>query len=397
MFAEDPLSLTAVVLALVAGIFFLSRLQRLSRLFEFVPPVLWCYFVPMLLTTFGVLPPSSPVYEWMSSYGLLVALFLLMATADVRAILKLGPRAGLMMLAGTLGIVVGGIVAFALFKGLLPEDSWMGFGALSGSWIGGTANMVAVKEGLGAPDSVLAPIIVVDTVVGYGWMFLLLAGTRIQHRFDAWTKADPDLIARLEATDFGSVQPRPTSTADLALVVGLAFGAAVFFKWLSTQTPTLDMAWGGRDVTIISRSTWAILYTVTAGLALSFTRVRRLEEVGAASVGNLALYVLLATIGAQADLRKVAEFPAYILVGAVWLSIHIGLMVLAAKLLRAPLFLLATASMANVGGAASAPIVASTYHRTLAPVGLVMAVAGYILGIYFGFFTANMLGLIAGR
>lgn len=393
---QDPLSLVTFLLVLVAGIFFLSRVQRLGKLFEFVPPVLWCYFVPMLLTTVGVLPPSSAVYDWMSGYGLLVALFLLMVTSDVRAILRLGPRAGLMMLAGTLGIVIGGVVAFSVFKGLLPSDAWMGFGALSGSWIGGTANMVAVKEGLGAPDSVLAPIIVVDTVVGYGWMGLLLFLSRYQHRFDAWTKADPALLARLETTDFGSVEKRPTSTGDLAMIVGLALGAAVLAKLLAGDTPTLDVAWGGRDVTIISRSTWAILFIVTAGLALSFTPVRRLDEVGASAVGNYALYALLATIGAQADLAKVAEFPAYMLAGVLWLAIHAGIMAAAAKLLRAPLFLLATGSMANVGGAASAPIVATTYHRTLAPVGLVMAVAGYILGIYFGFLTAQILGLIAG-
>jgi len=155
------------------------------------------------------------------------------------------------------------------------------------------------------------------------------------------------------------------------------------------------MAWGGRDVTIISQSTWAILFVVTAGLAFSFTPVRKLDEVGGSAVGNYALYALLATIGAQADLAKVAEFPAYMLAGVLWLAIHVAVMLVVARLLRAPLFLLATASMANVGGPASAPIVATTYHRTLAPVGLVMAVAGYILGIYAAFFTAQMMGLIA--
>lgn len=392
---QDPLTLVAFLLALVAAIFYLSRLAAMQRVFAVVPPVLWCYFVPMLLTTVGVLPPSSPVYAWMSAYGLLIALFLLMVTSDVKAILRLGPRAGLMMLGGTLGIVVGGIVAFAVFKRFLPGDAWMGFGALSGSWIGGTANMVAVKEGLGAPDSVLAPIIVVDTVVGYGWMGLLLFLARFQHRFDRWTRADPALLARLEATDFGSVEKRPTTTADLAIIGGLALGAAVLFKLLSAQTPPLSMAWGGRDVTIISQSTWAILFVVTAGLAFSFTPVRKLDEVGGSAVGNYALYALLATIGAQADLAKVAEFPAYMLAGVLWLAIHVAVMLVVARLLRAPLFLLATASMANVGGPASAPIVATTYHRTLAPVGLVMAVAGYILGIYAAFFTAQMMGLIA--
>ncbi len=392
----DPVALAALLVAVVGAIFAASRLTGLARLFAVVPPVLWCYFVPMLLRTAGALPASSPVYDGMSSYGLLVALFLMMLSIDLRAIRALGWRPLALMLVGTIGIVLGGIVAYLAFRSFLPDDAWMGLAALSGSWIGGTANLVAIKEGIGAPDSVIAPIIVVDTVVGYGWMAVMLALTGFQKRFDKWVGADPRLAADLEARATDPTLERvPSTTADLALLLALGLGAAVGSRLLAAGIPPLQVPMQGEMVTVISTSTWAILLTVTAGLALSFTRMRRLESVGAGALGYYALYLLLSTIGAQADLAKIGEFPAYMGAGVVWMLVHILVLFIGARLMQAPLFLAATASMANVGGVASAPIVASAYNRALAPVGVLLGVTGYILGIYFGFLTASLLAYLS--
>ncbi len=356
--------------------------------------MLWCYFVPMLLSTTGLLPRASGLYDAMSSVGLLVALFLLTVTVDVRAILRVGPRALAMLLAGSLGIVIGGPVVFLLFRHALPPDAWMGLAALSGSWIGGTANMVAVKEGLGAPDGVIAPIIVVDTIFAYGWMGILLFLSTQQARVDRWLRADRrTLDAFTDAAQAADAEQRPDpafTTANMALVLGAGVAAAALARWASTGLPPI-----GDPVVIISRSTWAILLTVTAALGLSFTRVRRLDDAGASPLGYYALYVLLATIGAQADVRAVTSFPAYMLAGAVWMGVHVVVLFAAAWLLRAPLALVATGSMATVGGPASTPIVAGTYHRALAPVGLLLAIASNVLGIYLSFFCASVLGWLA--
>ena len=182
---------------------------------------------------------------------------------------------------------------------------------------------------------------------------------------------------------------RPASIPDLAVIIGLAFAAAVLSRHLGDALPSLG------DPTIISGSTWAVLIVVTIGLALSFTKLRQLERPGASRVGYLALYLLLTGIGAQADLAKVLEAPLYVLAGVFWISIHIAVLFLAARLFKAPLFFVATGSMANVGGAASAPIVAGVYLPALAPVGLLMAVAGYILGIYAAFFCTYLISLVA--
>jgi uncharacterized membrane protein len=296
-----------------------------------------------------------------------------------------------MMLTGTVGVIVGAPVAYLLFGGLLPPDAWKGFAALSGSWIGGTANLVAIKESVGAPDDIMSPIIIVDTVVGYGWMAVLLFLSNWQQRFDTRIGARTDAVAetnrRLQELD---TRRAPLDLRMAIVIIGLGFAGAVAGVAAGARLPPVG------SPTIISGTTWAVLIVVTAGLALSFTPLRRLEIAGASRLGYAALYLLLTAIGAQADLAAVLDAPLYLAAGVVWIGIHVALLFAMARVLRAPLFFVATGSMANIGGAASAPIVASVYHPAMAPVGLLMAVAGYILGIYGALACAWMLGRLAG-
>ena len=383
-------ALFAFLAGTLAFIFYLSTLKPFKRFFEWLPPVIWAYFLPMFATFTGIIPASHPLYQWITRYLLPFALFLLMIAIDIPSILKLGKKALLMMVTGTLGIVIGIPVAYFLLGAWLPEEAWKGLAALSGSWIGGTANMVAIAQSVGTPESALGPIIVVDTVVGYGWMGILLFLSAHQARIDRWLRADNQLIEainqRMAAT---TPSGRIPSTADYALLLGVGFVASVVSVWLGQQLPPLG------NPTIISHTTWAILIVVTLGLLLSFTRLRSLESIGASKVGYLALYLLLTAIGAQANLSAVAEAPLYLLAGFIALLIHIALLFGVAYFTHAPLFLVATGSMANIGGAASAPIVAGVYYPAMAPVGLLLAVAGYILGIYAALGCAWILGQLA--
>ena len=379
----------AYLAAVLGVVFWLSGFPRLQKVFEITPPVLYAYFIPTLSTAAGITPLASPAYDWMVRYLLPVSLLLLMITVDLPSIARLGKLALFMMVAGTLGVVIGGPVSFLIFKDWLPEGAWMGFAALSGSWIGGTANMVAIAESVGTPEGILAPIIVVDTVVGYGWMGVLLFLSGWQARYDARMRANTDAI---EATNRKlaevSAHRRPLDLGDAAMILGLGFAGAVLAVAAGQRLPPVG------DPTIISATTWAVLLVVTVGLLLSFTPVRSLEEAGASRFGYAALYLLLTSIGAKADLRAVLSTPVFLAAGVVWITIHVAILFAAARLVRAPLFFVATGSMANIGGPASAPIVAGVYHPAMAPVGLLMAVAGYILGIYGGLVCAWMLGAI---
>ena len=388
---NEPMGVFAFLAALVALVFWVSELPRCKKLFEVVPPVIYVYFLPMLATTAGITPAASPLYEWTVPYLLLFALLMLMVSVDLGSVARLGPVALFMVAAGTVGIVIGGPISLMLFGGMLPPDAWTGFAALSGSWIGGTANMVAIAESVGTSADAMGPVIVVDTVVGYGWMGVLIAMVGLQGRFDRRTKARTDAIEqtnrRLEEM---KSDRRPLTLRHAVVMIGFGMACAVAAQRLGQRIPALG------DPTIISGTTWAILIVVTGGLVLSFTRLRELESVGASHLGYTALYLLLAGIGAQADLRAVLDAPVYLLAGAVWIAIHLGVLLIAARIVRAPFFFVATGSMANIGGAASAPVVAGVYHRAMAPIGLLMAVAGYILGIYAAILCAWLLGQVGG-
>ena len=250
--------------------------------------------------------------------------------------------------------------------------------------------MIAIKESVGAPDDILGPIIVVDTVVGYGWVGILIFMSSIQHKFDKWVKADNKAIesANERLAEIDETR-RPSTLNDLAYILGLGMVATIVAIAVGDRLPALG------DPTIISSTTWAILIVVTLGLVLSWTPLRKLESAGASRVGFLALYLLLTSIGARADLAAVIEAPVYMLAGILWISIHVIILMVVAKLIRAPLFFVATGSVANVGGAASAPVVASVYHPAMAPVGLLMGISGYFLGIYAALGCAWILGQLA--
>jgi uncharacterized membrane protein len=309
---QDPMAVLAYLAAVLGFIFWASTWPSLERMFRITPPVIYAYFIPTISTTLGILPQQSPVYDWLTRYLLPFSLLLLMISVDVKSILKLGKTALAMVTAGALGIVIGAQVVFLMFGRWLPEDGWKGLAALSGSWIGGTANLVAIAESVGTPDAIMGPIIVVDTVVGYGWMGVLLFLIAWQGKFDRWLGADQSALedtnrrlAEIEAVS------RPAGIEHLAIIIGFGFAGAIASRLLGDALPVLG------NPTIISQTTWAVLIVVTGGLILSFTPIRKLDEVGASRVGFVALYFMLTGIGAQGNLVQVLAAPAFFFAGMV--------------------------------------------------------------------------------
>ena len=385
------MAIAAWLSAIPAVVFWLSGLPRLRRIFAITPPILYVYFLPTVATTLGITPQASETYDWLIRFALPLALVLLMITVDLPALARLGKTALFMMLVGTLGIVLGGPLALLVFGHWLPANAWMGFAALSGSWIGGATNMVAMAASVGTPPEALGPVIVVDAVVGYGWMGVLLFLSAYQTAFDRRTNARTETMeeANRHLSEVESLR-RPIQVRDAAILLGLGLVGAVVSVELGDRLPELG------DPTIISHTTWAVILVVTVGLLVSFTPARRLEHAGASRLGNAFLYILLAGLGSQADLRSVVEAPLYLAAGALWIAFQVVLLLGAARLVRAPLFFFATGSMANIGGVVSSPIVAGVYQPAMAPVGLLMAVLGNILGIYAALVCAWLLALVGG-
>ena len=362
----------------------------MRRILRNIPLPFWCYFLPMMARTFGLLPDASSFYEEMVRMLLPGALILLLLSANLSSLLKIGKVSLATMCVGSLGIVLGGVGSFFLFRHFLPEKAWMGLGTLAGSWIGGSINMAALKEAIGTPSELFSPMIFVDSLVAYSWMGFLLFLAPYQTRFDRWNHSRKEWLEAADKIlkDFPFQKKVSSITFKNALLLlGIAFLGTCFSLWLSQRLPP----WKGG----VTPQTWLVLVATTSALLLSLTPLSRLETLGASRLGGFLLYLMLLSMGAQADLKELLHFPLFVLVGIVWVCIHGGILFLAGRAFKIPLFFLATASQANVGGVVSAPIVASCYESRLAPLGLLLAIVGNLTGTYLGLLTAYLMRLVS--
>ncbi len=391
---EQPMGVLAVLLLVLSALFAGARHPQIARVYRVVPLLVFAYFVPTTLSNLGVIPLESPLYTFIKRWLLPASLVLLTLSVDIPAILRLGRHALVLFLTATAGIVVGGPIAYLALGWLVPdamgEQAWKGLAALSGSWIGGGANFVAIGESVGATSSTISMMVVVDVAVASVWMAVLLFFAGRDEAMDARIGADRSAIdeVRDRVRAFQEQVSRPTHLAALLGMLTLALGATALARALAGVLPDIG--------DIIKGFTWVVILVTTLGLGLSFTRLRELEGAGASAVGSVFLYLLVASIGAHAEFRRVVEAPALIAVGGVWMAIHAASILAMRRWLRAPIFFAAVGSQANVGGAASAPIVASAFHPALAPVGVLLAVGGYVLGTYAGLLCAALLQLVHG-
>lgn len=399
-----------LLIAVLAAIFHTASLETpfWRRFYGIVPTVLLAYFIPGLLNTLGVIDGgASSLYPMARDFLLPTALVLLTLSVDLKAIMRLGPKALTLFLAGTLGVVLGGPIALfiggmidpSLLGDAGPEAIWRGMASQAGSWIGGGANQAAMKEVFDAGPDVFGKFVAVDIVIANLWLAVLLfvAGraAKLDARSGADTSAIDDLKARIERFQMASA--RVTSFADLSVILGLGFGATavshavagIVAPFLATNFPSLA------DYSLTSNFFWVVVVATTLGLVLSFTRARDYEGAGASKMGTAALYVLVAAIGMQMDLRTVLSDPLLFLIGFIWVLIHAGVLLAVARMVRAPVFYMAVGSQANIGGAASAPVVAAAFHPALAPVGVLLAVLGYALGTYAAWLAGLLLRWVA--
>ena len=385
---KDPNAIFVYIIFLIGVIYYLRSKPSLTKLFKYMPPVIWVYFLPMISTSIGIIPNDSVLYGWTTRHLLPPALILLLLSSNIRAMTALGPKAIGTMLFGTLGIIIGGSLSLLIFGSLLPEDAWMGLGALSGSWIGGSANMVAVGKSIGTSDDLFGNMIVIDTLVGYGWMGVVIFISGHQDTIDRWNNADTSIIKKLNIRMNTFNNKRSTSFNDLLTIVAVGIVGGYISLKIGEWLPDIG--------SILTSFGWTIIVVSAIGILLSFTKLSDLENAGASHVGNIFLYILLGTIGAKANIMQVTDLPIYIIVGIVWILFHAIILFIGGRLLRAPMFLIATSSQANIGGVVSAPIVATVYKKSLAPVGLLMGVMGNVIGIYAGLLTAWILSIVGG-
>ncbi len=397
-------------MAILAGIFVTSNSKNPGwrKFYKFVPSLLLCYFIPSLLTTFGIVSEEgSSLYYVASRYLLPASLVLLTLSIDLKGILNLGPKAVIMFFAGSISIMLGGPIALLivgtispeLVGGTGPDAVWRGLATVAGSWIGGGANQTAMLEIFKPSDDLFGAMVTVDIIVANIWMAFLLYGAGVSDRVDAWLKADSSAIDELKhkIADYQASIARVPTLVDFTKIAAVAFSVVALghlagdaiAPWITENAPALA------DLSLNSSFFWIVVVATTAGLLFSFTNVRNLEGAGASKMGSLFLYILVMTIGMKMDIASMKDAPGFFVIGAVWILIHIGVLLLVGKLIKAPFFFVAVGSQANVGGAASAPIVASAFHPALAPVGVLLAVLGYAVGTYGAYLAALMMQAVS--
>ena len=404
LFTNDAI-VFGILISILAFVFTTSKSENpfWKKFYKFIPTLLLCYFIPSIFNSFGIISgEDSNLYFVASRYLLPTSLVLLTISIDLPEIKKLGPKAIIMFLTATAGIILGGPLAILIVSafapdvvgGVGPDAVWRGLTTVAGSWIGGGANQAAMKEIFNVSDTLFSSMIAVDVIVANIWMAILLYGAGINERIDAKFQADNSAITELKEKieAYRAQILRIPDLTDTLKVMTVGFGVTAIAHlgadniapWISDSAPWLA------KFSLTSKFFWLIVLATTIALGLSFTKARELEGVGASRYGSLFLYILVATIGMKMNILAIFENPGLFVVGLIWIAFHAILLIVVAKFIRAPFFFLAVGSQANIGGAASAPIVASAFHPSLAPVGVLLAVLGYAIGTY-GAWLCGML------
>ncbi len=404
----------AVVLGILMGILGLvfwtseSNIPFFKRLYTFIPPILLCYFLPGLLNSMGIISgTTSALYTMASRYLLPASLVLFTLSLDLSEIWKLRKKAGLMFITASISIMLGGPAAVFLISLFAPEivggegaeEVWRGLSTVAGTWIGGGANQAAMYEIFKPSPDLFSAMVALDVFISYLWMALLLFGAGKNMLINSFLKANDQSVTEIKDKIEAYQQSimRIPKMEDILLILGIGFGitgiahfgADYIAPWITINAPYLSA------FSLTSGFFWIVIIATTLGMILSFTKLRNLEGAGASRIGSVLLYVLIATIGMQMNIMAIFNKPGILIVGLVWILIHAIVIFIVAKLTKTPFFFLAVGSMANIGGPASAPVIASAFHPSLAPIGVLLAVFGYVIGTYGAYISGLMMQAVS--
>lgn len=395
-----------VLILILAFIFKTSSSQGRfwKKFYTYVPTLLLCYFIPSLLNTLGIVhEPDSRIYFVASRYLLPASLVLLTLNIDLKEFVRLGPKSIIIFLTATIGVVIGGplsiliVSSFApeLVGGAGPDAVWRGMATIAGTWIGGGANQAAMYEIFKPSDQLFSAMVTVDIVVAEIWLFFVLLGVGKSKEIDRFFKADGSSITQLQEKmeNYSLGIARIPSLADLMVILGIAFSGTALGHYLADIiAPFVEENYPALSrLSLNSSFFWLVVIATTFGLLLSFTKWRNMEGAGASKMGSVFIYILVAAIGMKMDIKEMVKNPGLFMVGGIWMMIHVILLFAVAKIIKAPYFFIAVGSKANIGGAASAPVVAAAFHPSLAPVGVLLAVLGYALGTYGAYLCALLM------
>ncbi len=384
---QDLVGVMAVVIMIPVFYVWLERKTR-WKVFDFLPAIIWIFLTPIFLSNLSlvpflnfpdIIPRSSPIYDTFKSFAVPMFIVLMLLDINIREALRVAWRGAAVLVIGSFGIVIGAAISFALFRADLPADAWSGFGALAGSWIGGTGNLAAVAESLDTPDEFVGVVVVVDNFVYLFYFPLILTCKRWAGWFNRFSRVSQEQIDHIaQATQEVEKKTHEVHFRDVLTLLGFAFAAILVANKVAGFVPQFPP--------VLTEKTWAMLLVTTFGVALSATPLKNIP--GTEPLSMTFVYIYMTMIGASADISKLGGAQWFVIAGFVCIVVHLALVVLAARLLRVDVSMAAVASVAAVGGAASAPVAAGYHREELVPVSIMLALIGYALGNYLGVATA---------
>jgi uncharacterized membrane protein len=382
---HDTVGVMAVITMVPVFFIWLERTTR-WKIFDILPAILWIFITPVLLSYYGVIPHESPVYTHFKALAVPIFIVLMLLDIDIRRAVKVAWRGAGVLVLGSLGIVAGAVAAFALFRAELPENTGLGFGALAGSWIGGTGNLAAVAEGLNTPSEMVGLVVLVDNFIYLLYFPIILTSKRWGGWFNRFSKVSNDQMQAI-ADSVNAVERKTHEVhfRDILTLLGFGFTGILIAQKLSELLPIIPPVMTGK--------TWAILLVTTIGIILSATPLKKVA--GSEPVAMTFVYIYMTMIGAQADLGNIGGAVWFLVAGAFCIIIHFGFILVGARIFRVDVSMAAVASVAAVGGAASAPVAAAYHREDLVPVSIMLALLGYGLGNYLGVATGWFCQLIA--
>ncbi len=375
-------------IAFFAGLVVLAERHYRGKFFEYVPAVVVIYFICMLFSTFGFWSKTDSVnaiYKGVKGNLLSAMIFLLLLRCDLRKIMKLGSKMLLGFFAAAFSIAFGFVVMFLLFKSNLSPDSWKAFAALCGSWMGGTGNMVAIQGALNIADADMGYTLLIDSIDYSIWVMVLLGMVPFAMKFNRWTKSDTSVIDKVgaELSEQYESMRKETTFSDMLFLLGSALAVSALCQAAAGFLPR---------TAFMSGTTWTVLLATVAGVLCAMTPMSRLP--GASQMANVILYLIVGLIASRANFAELTEAPMYIVAGFVILAVHAVALAIIAKICKLDLFTCGVASLANIGGVASAPILAAAYSEALVPIGVLMAMMGYIIGTGGGLLVGKILSIL---
>ncbi len=383
---ETPFTYITILIFTASILVYIEHKSK-SKLFEYLPAIVILYFLVMTLSTLGLWHKTeeiNSIYKEFKSNLLPAMIFLMLLQSDIRKILKLGKKILLTFFLASFSISLGFIISFAIFHNYFEADSWKAFGALSGSWLGGTGNMVAIQGALNLKDSQMGYVLLIDSIDYAIWVMILLSLVPFAKSFNSWVKADGSILDRLSLSLDIEDKKESINFPSLFLMLGLALMVSVISKEIASLLPTTSF---------LTKSTWIVILATIAGILAGVTPLS--SQKSASPLANIILYFIVALIASRANFTELTQAPIYIFAGFTIILTHALIMVIFAKIFKLDLFSLGVASLANIGGVASAPILAGAYHKALISIGVLMAMMGYIIGTFMGLGVASLLRSIS--